>query len=260
MSACLKIGNIELTGEQIVSALARYKLLDAFLGNVLLDSMLDSIPLNEEEVFYALTGLPPNQKPDNFQSFLATWLEERQLPEAYIHWRICRELKLEKLKRAKFDKQVESEFLRRKSEFDMVEFSLIQTRNGTLAQELFFQIRDGESTFADLATKFSEGTERKTRGVVGPIKLSALPDSVSQLLRQKKPKTVLDPMKIGERFWVVRVENFCEARLTDDVCAEIRESLFSNWLKTSVQRMMEDPDKVLMIGGATAKTPPMLTS
>jgi hypothetical protein len=257
MSACIKIGTQEWTGEQVVSALTRFNQLESFVGNVLLESLLESIPLSDEELFFALTGEAPVGKLDHFQDFLATFLRERNISNTFYEWRIRRELQLAKLKRVKFDKNIEPEFLRRKSDFDQVKFLLIQTSDGILAQEIFLQIRDGEASFGDLAEQYSEGSEKNTQGIVGPMKLSALPENIAQMLRKNPIYNVFGPIKVGDSHWIIQVEALLEARLTEAVRNEIRDQLFNHWLTSNVRAMMADPQKVMLLSGT--KNPPELS-
>lgn len=252
MNTCLKIGNLELTGEQVVSALVRYQLLESFVEQIFLDSVLQTIELSEEDVFRALTGSAQAQKPEDFEAFVVQWLQQRQLSKSYLQWVIYRQLRLEKLKRLRFDQHLESEFLRRKSEFDQVEFSLIQTPDAALAQELYFHIRDDRADFGALAQKYSQGAEQHTQGWVGPVKLLNLPQAVAQLFLQGETGRVSGPFSIGNQFWIVRLEQLYAARLTESVRLELRNQLFAKWLKASVQSVMNDSAKLQIVGATGA--------
>lgn len=256
MSTCLKIGNLELTGEQVVSALVRYQLLESFVEQIFLDSVLQTIPLSEEDVFRALTGSAEAPKPEDFEAFVVQWLQQRQLSKSYLEWVIYRQLRLEKLKRLRFDQHLESEFLRRKSEFDQVEFSLIQTSDAALAHELYFHIRDDRADFGSLAQQYSQGNEQHTQGWVGPIKLLNLPQTIAQVFLQGDIGTVYGPLTIGDQFWIVRLEQLYTARLTESVRSELRNQLFAKWLKASVQSVMNDSAKLQIVGAQAASSTP----
>ncbi|MBE9008600.1 peptidylprolyl isomerase [Pseudanabaenaceae cyanobacterium LEGE 13415] len=251
MSTCLKIGNLALTGTQVVSALARYQLLEPFIEQIFLDSVLQTVPLTEEDVFRALTGRAGANAPVDFEAFVAEWLQQRQLSKTYLEGVIYRQLRIEKLKRLRFEQHLQSEFLRRKSEFDQVEFSLIQLSNLSLAQELFFRIRDDQAEFGALAQKYSQGMERQTQGWVGPVKLQQLPQSIVQAFVQGRVGGVYGPFAIDTHFWIVRLEQMYQARLTESVRSELRDQLFSKWLKMSARSVMQDTAKLQIVGAQT---------
>jgi PPIC-type PPIASE domain len=239
MSTCLKIGSLELTGTQVVSALIRYQLLESFVEQIFLDSVLQPITLSKEEVFRALTGGSDAEMPPNFQAFVTAWLKQRNLSQQYLNEVIYRQLRIEKLKRLRFDRYLQSEFLRRKQEFDQVEFSLIQISESALAQELFFQIRDDQAEFGTLAQKYSHGLERQTEGWVGPIKLAKLPPAIAQVLMQGESGGIYGPFEVGTHFWIVRLERLYSARLTESLRTELRDQLFAKWVKMSAQTLLE---------------------
>ena len=53
----------------------------------------------------------------------------------------------------------------------IVIYSLIRVKDFFKARELYLRIIGNEAEFGDLAAEFSEGIEKKTRGVVGPMPL-----------------------------------------------------------------------------------------
>lgn len=254
MSACLRIGNFELTGEQVFAALTRYQLIESFVSQVVLDSVfLKDIRLTKEEVYCSLVGAGDDTEIENVDVRLEDWLQRNQVPQVYLELVICRQLRVEKLKRFKFDSSLESEFLRCKAEFDQVEFSLIQISDRVLADELYFQLRDGESEFAVLAQQYSEGFERQTQGWVGPVKLSTLPKAVIQGFDESQIGIIQKPEAVGARFWIVRLERFLPTRLTEAVRTELREKLFSLWLKSLARSVMSKPGQVQVINAAAVE-------
>lgn len=244
MAACLKIGNLVFTCEQLIAAMARYRLLEQLVGEVILDSALSSIALTEEEVFQRLGG--GAQPPSDFSEFISSWLQQNQVTLVYLQQVVLRDLRIEKLKLNYFDAQVESEFLRRKSEFDQVEFLRIQTSNRVLAQELYFQIRDDSVEMSQLAQQYSEGSERHTNGWIGPMKMSELPMPIQTVFATRSRK-VQRPIEIDGKFWIVRLEQFYPAQLTHQVRTDLREQMYSRWAKSKTKAVMNDPDVVQVI-------------
>lgn len=261
MSACLRIGNLELTGEQLFAALTRYQLVESFVSQVVLDSVfLKDIPLTKQEVYCSLVGEDNDTDIEDVDAQLEDWLRRNQVPQVYLESVICRQLRVEKLKRFKFDNSLESEFLRRKAEFDQAEFSLIQTSDRILADELYFQLRDGESDFTVLAQQYSEGFERQTQGRAGLVKLSTLPKAVAQVFDESRLGVVQEPIMVDARFWIVRLERFFSACLTEAVRTELREKLFSLWLKSLVRSVMSKPGQVQIINAAATEQIPDLAA
>ncbi|NJR51100.1 MAG: hypothetical protein HC780_17490 [Leptolyngbyaceae cyanobacterium CSU_1_3] len=244
MSSCLKIGCRLLDGDQIISALVQYKLIEPLVGHLLLDEVFKEVPLLKQEVFQALVGGSDAPVPDNFDHFLIQWCQQKNITLEYFQSVIVREWQLQKFKQLQFADQVESEFLRIKPDLDQVEYSLIQLDDLSLAQEMYFQLRDDGVEFAQLAQEHSLGSERQTGGWVGPVALSKLSIEFATLFRNQQTGIVYPPVPINNRFWIVRLERFIAARLTEATRAIVVDRLYSQWLKLQVQKVIDTPGAI----------------
>jgi parvulin-like peptidyl-prolyl isomerase len=254
MTNCLKIGGRLLSSDQMIAALVRYKLLEPLVGQLLLDEVFEEVPLLKQEVFHALTGQANAPIPENFEGFLAQWCEQKGVTMDYFYTVIMRDWQLQKFKQLRFAPQAESEFMRIKADLDQVEYSLIQLNDLSLAQEVYFQIRDDGVDFAQLAREHSLGSERVAGGLIGPVSLSALPDNIATLFRHQQAGMVYPPVVVGNRYWVVRLERFIAARLTESTLTEVIDRLYNQWLKTQVQTVMNTPGAIAVHATPTEQT------
>ena len=250
MSNCLKIGDYLLDGDQIISALVRYKLLETMVGQILLDEAIQEVPLSKQELFDTLFGATDTPLPDDFESFINQWCQIKGVTLDYFKTVVLRELQVQKFKQLRFAGQVESEFLRIKSELDQVEYSLIQLTHLPQAQELYFQLRDDGADFAQLAHQYSLGAERLTGGRVGPLPLSTLPIEVAALFRSEQTGTVYGPIPVADGFWVVRLEQFTAARLTETTRVDLINRLYNQWLQKQIKAMTEKPGTIAVLSDA----------
>ncbi|HEY9654812.1 MAG TPA: peptidylprolyl isomerase [Crinalium sp.] len=244
MSNYLKIGDRLLDGDQIISALIRYKLLETMVGQILMDEVLQNVPLSKQEVFHTLFGNTEVPVPDDFDGFISQWCQLKGVTLDYFKSVVLRELQLQKFKQLRFGDQVESEFLRCKAEMDQVEYSLIQITNLSLAQELYFQLRDDGADFAQLAQQYSVGRERLTSGWVGPVPLATLSIEVAALFRSEQIGTIYGPVPVADSFWVVRLERFTAARLTEATRADVINRLYNQWLQAQIRAMTQTPGTI----------------
>ncbi|KAM3108023.1 peptidylprolyl isomerase [Phormidesmis sp. 146-33] len=244
MSSCLKIGYRLMNGDQIISALVQYKLLETLVGHVLLDEVFKEVPLLKQEVFYTLVGVSDTPIPDDFEQFLTEWCQQKGVTLEYFQTVMMREWQRQKFKQLRFADQVESEFLRIKSDLDQIEYSLIQLDELALAQEVYFQLRDDGVEFAQLAQQHSLGSEKQTGGWVGPVSLSGLSIDLVTLFRNQQTGIVYPPIQVGDRFWVVRLERFISARLTEATRAIVMDRLYTQWLQMQVQKVINTPGAI----------------
>ncbi|PSB28379.1 peptidylprolyl isomerase [Stenomitos frigidus] len=250
MSNCLKIGDYLLNGDQIISALVRYKLLEPMVGQILLDEVIKEVPLSKQELFYTLFGATEAPIPEDFEGFIKQWCQIKGVTLDYFSSVVLRELQVQKFKQLRFASQIESEFLRIKSELDQVEYSVIQLTHLPRAQELYFQLRDDGADFMELAQQYSLGSERLTGGRVGPVPLSTLPIEVGALFRNEQVGTVYGPIPVADGFWVVRLEQFTAARLNEATRADLMNRLYEEWLQTQTKAMTEVPGTIAVLSDA----------
>lgn len=261
MNTCLKIGNRRLGSDEIIAALVRYKLLEPLIGQILLDEAIESITLSEQELLRVLAGKMHRklsdgelgEKPENFAAFLQQWCEQAGITAEYFQAVMLRELQVQKFKQINFADQVVSEFLRRKSELDQVEYSLLQLSDRSLAEEIFFLVRDEGADFAQLVEQYSIPENDQTdssqpmQGWIGPVSLSTLPLEVATLFRQGQPGAIYAPIAVADRFWVVRLERLIPARLTEIIWLQLINGLFDRWLKSEVRSFLATPDTVAVL-------------
>lgn len=258
MSSCLKIGDRLLDGDRIISALVQYKLLETLVGEVLLDEAIKDIALSKQELFHRLVGVSDAPIPENFEGFVVQWCQHNGVAIDYFKGVMLRELRVQKFKRLRFANQLESDFLRLKPDLDQVEYSVIRVTDLALAQELYFQLRDDAADFAQLAQLHSLGRERQTGGWMGPVPLSTLPAEIVTLFRNEQLGTVYGPVPIGDDFWVVRLEQFTAARLTETTRVNLIDRLYNEWLQAQIAAAVGTPGTIAV--QANAVQPPIASA
>jgi PPIC-type PPIASE domain len=251
----LKIGDRSFDGDQIISALVQYKLLETLVGHVILDKVVEEVPLTQQDIVYSLVGSTNVAVPEDFQGFLSQWCQQKGVAPDYFTNVLLRELRVEKFKEVFFASQIESEFLRNKLEFDQVEYSLIQLTDLLLAQELYFQLRDDEADFVHLAQQHALGSERQSGGWVGPVAMSTLPPDVAMLFRSGEQGAVYGPIPVGDRFWIVRLEHLSPARLTETTRATLMNRLYTQWLNGQVQALISTPGAIAVQSDSPQQSP-----
>ncbi|MEA5452252.1 peptidylprolyl isomerase [Leptolyngbya sp. CCNP1308] len=237
-SPVLHIGDQVLALADIVPLLQRYGMLPALIKELVIDRAIAAVTLTPEQNALALEQfLQTNQiaSPEQQQGFLA----QRGLSEGDLPALAQRAHKLQQYKLDTWGHQVESHFLQRKAHLDRVLYSLIRTRDGGLAQELYFRIQDDGQPLADLARQYSEGQEAQTGGLIGPVELSVPHPALARLLSISQPGQLWPPSRVGEWFVVVRLEKFLPARLDEATRQRLVDELFNTWLTEQVQRELQ---------------------
>ena len=136
-----------------------------------------------------------------------------------------------------FSHKIDSRFLNRKKDLDIVVYSLMRITDYFKAKELFYRASEGEEDFGSLAATHSEGMERKTRGIVGPIPVEKSHRVLSKLIRSSKPGEIQPPVQIEDYFVIIRVESIDSAKLDNNMREKMVEELFNEWINSQVDEL-----------------------
>jgi parvulin-like peptidyl-prolyl isomerase len=148
--------------------LAQHGLLRPLLRQIQLQNALAQESVQDEERQQAVAAFAQERQLGDAEE-LEQWRQEQLLSREALLALIERPLRLRRHCERLYRPKAEARFLDRKNQLDRVVYSLIRLGDEGLARELYLRLEDEECSFADLAATYSEGPERSTRGVVGPI-------------------------------------------------------------------------------------------
>jgi parvulin-like peptidyl-prolyl isomerase len=236
MSPIVDIGDCPLSTDDLLNMLAEYQLLPNLLTEVIIDRTTKDISLTPEEQLSALEQYYAQQQIGNDEQ-RHQWLSHYRMSPEQLSRQALRQFKLAKFKYMTWNNVLETDFLRYKPQLDRYVYSLIRVGNAELAQELYFRLKEGENTFAELAPQYSEGTEAKTAGQVGPVAATTLHPALVQMLAGSKPGQLWPPQRIGEWSVIVRLEQCLNAQFNEAVRNQLLERRYQEWLEPQLQRI-----------------------
>tara|TARA_Y100001968_G_scaffold231492_1_gene214261 strand:+ start:1013 stop:1741 length:729 start_codon:yes stop_codon:yes gene_type:complete len=139
--------------------------------------------------------------------------------------------------KSKFEKEIPSYYLKRKTLLDSVTYSLLRVKNENLALELYLRIKENEFSFKEIASNFSEGPESKTGGLIGPIPMKNVPLILSKLFQISKSGQIWQPRKIEEWWIIVRLEKIKSTKLDDNIKNLLSIELGNDFLNKEFERI-----------------------
>jgi parvulin-like peptidyl-prolyl isomerase len=169
---------------------------------------------------YQLSQENPSTVPPDFKG----------CPPAMLKLIVEREVRIGKWKKALFEPEAAEHFQRRKPALDRVVYSLLRVKEAGLARELWFRIKEGEASFADLAPDYASGNEVYTAGIVGPVTFGAMHPSLAGVLKSARAGELLKPFAIAEWFLVARVNHHLPAEFDEAMKHQMIEELATHWL------------------------------
>ncbi|MEM1239114.1 MAG: peptidylprolyl isomerase [Cyanobacteria bacterium P01_H01_bin.26] len=237
MAAVLKIGDSELDIRTLLEQLNRHQLLPKLVREVVLDQAIEVIACEPEEAFKTFCRQRNLVSEEQQQA----WQTQHRLTQEQMYMMALREAKITKFKEDTWGNQVESYFLERKVKLDRVLYSLIRTKDPSLAQELYFRLNDDGESFTDLARHYSEGQEAQTGGLIGPVELSVPHPMIGRMLSVSQAGQLWSPTPIGEWYVITRLEKFVPAQFDAAMRQRLLDELFKAWLQEITQATAVKP-------------------
>jgi parvulin-like peptidyl-prolyl isomerase len=228
------IGNFQIAQAELVPLLKKYQLLPKILGELEIDRAIAQIECSAAErlcalkQFYDRQGLTSEAQ---IEKWLALYgIERSELAEIAV-----RNFKMAKFKQATWGGKVGSYFLKRKAQLDRVIYSLIRTSELGIAQEVYFRATGGEQSFAELASRYSQGAEAATGGLIGPVEISAPHPAIARLLSSQPLGQICPPLQIEQWYIIVRPEQLLPAQLDEPMRQRLIDELFQAWLQDQIR-------------------------
>lgn len=234
MNAFITLGDRTLGAPDLLALITQYQMLPQLLKEYVMDGATQGIELTPEEQTAALEQFfSQPQFKDEAQR--QAWLNYYHMSAEQLSAVALRQVKVEKFKHLTWNAYIETDFLKNKAQLDRFICAILRTKNAELAQELYFRLKEGEQTFADLAPNYSEGPEAKTGGLIGPVVASTMHPKLLQILSSSQPGQLCPPQRLEEWFVIVRLEQYLPAQLDEAIRRQLLERRFQEWLEQQLQ-------------------------
>ena len=222
-----------------LNLLNKHNVLNNLVKSVLLEKELCDISINEkqfieyEQQFFKSRNISSK---DQFEAFL----KESKLTKDEFIKQLSITFKTSVKAIQKYQHKAEERFLERKEGLDKVVYRLLRVSDYYLARELFIQINEGEASFQEIAKKYSEGPEKNSEGIVGPIPMNQAHPKLFEVLRSIQPGTVHGPFPVQDKFLVIQLESFYPAIFDQSTKQIMSNEIFNSWLINEAEHIIEE--------------------
>ena len=230
--------NLAERSENLLQELRRHNLLQTLVQRQVVADAVSAQELDiktcqqAREQFCLQNGLPD-------ETSIQTFLNTRNLSPEDLSWQIELPLRIRAHCKEHYQHKAEAHFLRRKNQLDQVVYSLLRIKDPHLALELYLRIDAGEANFADLAAEFSEGAEKQTNGIVGPVPLTQAHPALAERLRTSPAGQLMQPFQIADWWLVVRLETYSPASFDDGTAERMARELFDEWVREETSHRIQ---------------------
>tara|TARA_B100000965_G_scaffold400371_1_gene422142 strand:+ start:152 stop:853 length:702 start_codon:yes stop_codon:yes gene_type:complete len=230
--------NFDYLKDETLQKLAKYGMLSLFIKNQILDREMKKISLSEIEITEAKNLYKKSHKLESDEDF-EHHKQIRFYTDESIRYNIELPFKQYKFCKEMFGESLYTNYLKYKSFFDIVTYSIIRVDSESKSKEIYLQLKDDKRVFSELVNKYSQGPERKSQGIIGPIRLNQGHPLLQKQIIQNKDLCFSQPFKIDSKWIIIKVENFIESKLDDFVEKEIYKIELENFLKEEIKKYLE---------------------
>ena len=229
MSSTIQIGKSIAATDAIYERLSKSELLPQLLREMIIDEILADGAID-------LDGKIPYNRDEFAESCerLGKLASNENLNQLQLYKIADRDLRLKKLKYVRWHSRVYSYYLKHKSRFDRVEFSLMGVTDLGLAEELFFRVQQGEQSFAELAFKYSKAESARDGGKISSNDLGQTHPRIFPHLASLRPGEMSTIFTLDNLYVFIRLEGCISAELNDDLDQILIDELFEAWIQQQI--------------------------
>jgi len=125
------------------------------------------------------------------------------------------------------------------SDFDRYVYECIHVSDTELIHKLYELLVISDSNLGEIAARYSEGEERWTRGLVGPVQASALGPELRSLLTRLRPGEIHPPCSVDGEVRIVRLLHHIPASLDQSLSKQLMWEIFEQDLDASVMHHLD---------------------
>ena len=209
-------------------------LLESLIERCLISKLIEHVNLPEE---ICQKIVHDYLKKNNFSSeteMVKKALTRKGISRAKQYDEILRVAKINLKAVQMFKKDAPKKYQENIHDYTNIIYSIMRVSSKASAQEFYFQIVNGESSFSELASIYSEGFEKDTKGLIGPVPLSQPHPALSQKLKLIKPKEIIEPFYFGDKWIIAQLENLNKIEYSPSIENKICMELFGFWIRNNV--------------------------
>ena len=225
-----------------IKFLIENNLFKSFIKSVLVSNMISHIEISDELKTEAFHNFMISNKIKN-EFDLKKFLELSHITQSELENDVIKQAKIIEYAKKKYDNKANTRFLSRRKDLEMVVYSLIRIKSQDLAKELYFKIESEEESLEDLANKYSEGNEKYSRGIIGPVPITQGHPSLADKLRVMQQGELSEPFLLDNWWCIIRLEKLINPSFNETIksqmCKEIFDEEINNLVDAFIKKSSE---------------------
>ena len=212
-------------------------LMKSYIREIILTERIKNLSVNNNDKKKALKAFMDRNHLKNKEE-----LEKFRIANCYgskaLEGKILKPTKIQYLANNLFSIHANSRFEQRKESMDLVVYSMLRTKNKELSLELYLQIESNEVEFSTIAQRYSEGEERITKGIIGPIPFSQGNPLLMNKLKSLRQGELIEPFDVDGWWIVLRLENLISAKYSESIKSQMCIEMLEEFLDLESEKNM----------------------
>ncbi len=210
--------------------LSEINLLELFLKElIILETIKESIPQSSKDKELLIKSWFKKFDKKITNELIDFPLKEISNEQDFFNLLIRKSLWIEWCKE-NFSNEISIEFNEKKSSYDLITYQLLRTKNKNLSNELYFKLTEDEESFEDLSFQFSEGSERFSKGIIGPVRANLPHPKLLDCLKNSVIEKVNPPIEIDGWWIICKLKHIEYAKLDDLLKTKISLELGNKYI------------------------------
>ena len=219
--------------------LSKINLLELFLKeSIILETIKESIPKSPKDKELLIKSWFKKFDKKITKELIDFPLKEISNEEDFFNLLIRKSLWIDWCKE-NFRNDISIEFNEKKSSYDLITYQLIRTKNKNLSNELFFKLTEDQESFEDLSFQYSEGSEKFTKGIIGPVRANLPHPKLLACLKSSPTEKVNPPIEIDGWWIICKLKNIEYAKLDDLLKIKISLELGNKYINSLKKEICE---------------------
>jgi hypothetical protein len=215
----------------ITELLHRFPIMKLIVRERLLLRIVSEITANElehERLLPELWNGLPGPPPDRFNAAAVAALPGALRAELENLWA---ELCVMRWSQLNYGPLVEGVFQSRQDKLTKVLYRMIRVTDLPLAHEVHLQLTEDDADFAELARLHSEGEERLSHGLVGPVAMEKLHPAIQSTILDMEVGSLNGPVRVDSWYVILKLETRIPALLDEHQRALLLDAMLDEDLE-----------------------------
>ena len=219
--------------------LSELNLLELFLKeSIILETIKESIPQSSKDKELLIKSWFKKFDKKITKKLIDFPLNEIKNDKDFLNLLIRKSLWIEWCKE-NFSNDILIEFNEKKSSYDLITYQLLRTKNKNLSNELYFKIIEEEDSFEDLSFQYSEGSEKFSKGIIGPVSANLPHPKLLACLKNSAIEEVNTPIEIDGWWIIYKLKHIEYAKLDDLLKTKISLELGNRYINSLKKEICE---------------------